>query len=201
MHAPLALTRPSARIAATAILALVLGFTLAMVGPGRAHASPGDGPTDPFCADGAGPALDVTVTLDPAIYGTHVPVVAEIHEEDDATGEEFIYVVNGVTDDQGVATLTFWTPEDVSTGWELYYYDAETDEYEVVDGEVSSSRHECPPPGAEVCVLATGPGSATVRYGDVTRTVRFSTRISLPETCVTAAEAKAWTERLGLTLR
>jgi hypothetical protein len=201
MHAPLALTRPSAKVAAIAILALVLGFALAIAGLGRAQASPGDGTTDPFCADGAGPALDVTVTLDPAIYGTHVPVVAEVHEEDDATGEEFIYVVNGVTDDRGVATLTFWTPEDVSTGWEIYYYDAEADEYRVVDGQVSSARHECSPPVTEVCVLAIRPGSATVRYGDVIRTVRFSTRISLPERCVTAAEAKAWAERLGLTLR
>lgn len=190
-----------------AILALVVGLGLATSGVSSAQASAGRvtpyaAPGDVYCQDDGYTVTDVTVTLDPAIYGTGVGVVAEVHENNNATGERLLYVVNAITDAEGVALIHIWVSddEDISTGWELYYYDPAIDDYEILpdDATVSQRPHDCTPPGAKVCVIATGPGYATLKFGNVNRTWHFSSRVVLPKTCVTAAQAKEWAEKLGI---
>jgi hypothetical protein len=204
MHAPLALTATRTRVVWIAIVALVLGLGLAAGGVGTANASPSAAataaPDDPFCREG-GSAVDISVTLDPVVYGTNVQVMAEVHENNADTGDRFIYVVNAFTDDEGVARMTIWRSDNprISTGWALYYDDGVDDADPLPDDAVVvQTPHRCGAPETPVCVLATGPGYATVKYGDVTRTWHFSSRVVLPQTCVTAAEAKAWAKRLGV---
>ena len=64
-------------------------------------------------------------------------------------------------------------------------------------GYPAECRNPVPPP-AEVCVLKTGNGSATVDYRGVRRTLHFPSSVKLPEGCVSAADAKAWADKHGI---